>query len=159
MKRFSFFLFASLAALHISLASAGTGLPEAQRRAMLNASHWREIPAAAMLPPALAGLFADEDGKLADPGQPWDAGCTPRHLPRHRLEWAVSSGKYYVVQYASGGYATYRHVLIATLPLRTRKPLVLWRGADIEAFKDYKAFLAALQSGDLAHRLEPEPLQ
>jgi hypothetical protein len=58
-----------------------------------------------------------------------------------------------VVHYERGGIAHTFHVLAATLADNDTKPKVVWRAMG-GPFKDYPAFLQALQSGRLDDRLD-----
>jgi hypothetical protein len=95
------------------------------------------------------------DGKLAEPGQKWNAtdAISDPTLPGKRLIWAAVGGEYYVVHYERGGIAHTFHILVAKLTKDDAKPNVLWRAVG-GPFKDYAAFLDALQKGKLDDRLD-----
>jgi hypothetical protein len=67
------------------------------------------------------------------------------------MMWAATDGDYYVVHYERGGRGHSYHVLVAKL--EHVHGLVLWRGVG-GPFKDYPAFLMALQDGALDDRLD-----
>ena len=94
-----------------------TKLSPEYRKALRDNSDFREVRATAILPPAIVALCADDRGRLAKPGQKWEATdfITDDSLPRRRLIWTVTGGDYYVVHYERGGYAHSFHVLVATL--------------------------------------------
>src|SRR5947209_16196492 len=60
---------------------------------------------ASSLPAEIRAACSDSSGKLADPGSAWEASdvITDPKLPQHRLIWAVSDSRYYVVHYEVGG--------------------------------------------------------
>jgi hypothetical protein len=89
-------------------------------------------------------------GKLAEPGQKWNATDTISDptLPGKRLIWAAIGGDYYVAHYERGGIAHTFHILVAKLSKTDAKPKVVWRAVG-GPFKDYAAFLDALRSGKL----------
>ena len=132
-----------------------TKLPAEYRKTLHNVSRFREVRAVTNLPPAVVALCADDKGKLAEPEQKWEATdvITDDTLPRKRLIWAATDGERYVVHYERGGRGHSFHVLVATLTTGDTKPKVVWRGVGSH-LKDYSAFLAALQSGELDDTLD-----
>lgn len=133
-----------------------TKLSPEHRKALQESSHFHEVRATANLPLAVIALCADESGRLAEPGQKWEATdvITDTTLPRKRLIWAAIAGEYYVVHYERGGYAHSFHVLVAMLTKGDAKPKVVWRGVGDDQLKDYSAFLDALRSDKLDDRLD-----
>src|SRR5689334_1747196 len=65
------------------------GLPAEDRKALLDASRFHEVHSTKDLPPAVVALCVDDKGKLADPGQNWNAtdAITDPTLPWKRLIW------------------------------------------------------------------------
>jgi hypothetical protein len=124
------------------------------RKALQDSARFHEVQSTRDLPPAVVALCA-EDGKIADPGQKWNATCviTDPTLPGKRLIWAAVVGDYYVVHYERGGIAHTFHVLVAKLTKDDAKPKVIWRAVG-QQLKDYAAFLDALRSGKLDDRLD-----
>ena len=98
----------------------------------------------------MVALCADDNGRLADPGQKWESSdlITDASLPRKRLIWGVAGDQYYVVHYERGGRGHSYHVLVATLKKGETKASVTWRGVGTR-LKDFKAFLAALEGDKL----------
>lgn len=124
----------------------------------LSAAHstrFHEVHATSNLPPAILALCADDSGRLAQPGQKWEATdyISDPSLPRKRLIWAATAGEYCVVHYERGGRAHSFHILVATLAKGDRSPTVAWRGVG-ERLKNYSAFLNALHSGKLDDTLD-----
>jgi hypothetical protein len=146
-----------LAAAIQSLCSADvTKLPAEDRKALLNASRFHEVHATTNLPPAILALCdCGGDGKLAEPGQKWNATdvITDPTLPGKRLIWAAIGDSYYVVHYERGGIDHSFHILVAKLTKDDAKPKVVWRAVG-GPFKDYAAFVDALRSGKLDDRLD-----
>jgi len=72
-----------------------------------DSSRFHELHSSRDLPPAIITI-CDEDGKLADPGQNWNAtdSITDPSLPAKRLIWGAVGGEYYVLHYERGGIAT-----------------------------------------------------
>src|SRR5207247_4184861 len=65
-----------------------------------DSSRFHEVHSTNDLPPTVIALCA-EDGRLAEPGQNWNATdvVTDPNLPGKRLIWAAAGGEYYVVHY------------------------------------------------------------
>jgi hypothetical protein len=132
-----------------------TKLPVEDRKALLDASRFHEVRTTTNLPSAILALCdGGGDGRLAEPGEKWNATCviTDPTLPGKRLIWAAIGGEYYVVHYERGGIAHSFHILVAKLTKSDAKPTLVWRAVG-GPFKDYAAFLDVLQSGKLDDRL------
>ncbi|MBO0695007.1 MAG: hypothetical protein J2P56_02795 [Verrucomicrobia bacterium] len=119
-----------------------------------DSSRFHEVHSTRNLPPAIIALCA-EDGKIADPGQNWNATdvVADPTLPGKRLIWSAVGGDYYVVHYERGGIAHTSHVLVAKMAKDNAKPRVIWQAMG-GPFKDYAAFLDALRTGKLDDRLD-----
>jgi hypothetical protein len=130
------------------------GLPTEDRKVLLDASRFHEIHSTKDLPPAVVALCVDDKGKLADPGENWNAtdATTDPTLPWKRLIWAAVGDEYYVVHYERGGIDHSFHILVAKLSKDNTKPKIVWSAVG-GPFKDYAAFLDALRSGKLDDRL------
>jgi hypothetical protein len=124
-----------------------TKLSAENRKALQDSARFHEVRATANLPSAVVTLCADDNGKLAEPGQEWEATdvIIDSRLPRKRLIWATTDGEYFVIHYERGGIDHSFHILIARLKPGDTNPRVVWRGVGRQ-LKDYKAFLAALES-------------
>ncbi len=85
-------------------------------------------------------------------GSPPDAIIDSK-LPRKRLIWPATDGEYFVVHYERGGIAHSFHILVAELKHSNTNSRVIWRGVGRQ-LKDYKAFLAALDSNKLDDSLD-----
>ena len=102
-----------------------TKLPAEDRSALENTSRFHEVHSTSDLPPAVLTLCdGGSDGKLAEPGQKWNAtdAIIDPTLPGKRLIWAAVGGEYYVVHYERGGIAHTFHILVAKLPKDGAKP-------------------------------------
>jgi hypothetical protein len=133
-----------------------TKLPAEDRKELQDATRFHEVRATTNLPSAiLAHCDGGGDGKLAEPGQKWNATCviTDPTLPGKRLIWATVGSEYYVVHYERGGIAHTFHILVAKLGKNDAKPTLVWR-AVAGPFKDYASFLDALRTGKLGDRLD-----
>jgi hypothetical protein len=133
-----------------------TKLPLEDRKALLDTARFHEVHATSDLPSAILALCdGGGDGKLAEPGQKWNATdvITNPTLPGKRFIWAAVGGEYYVVHHERGGIAHTFHILVAKLTKDDAKPKVLWRAVG-GPFKNYPAFLEALRSGKLDDRLD-----
>jgi hypothetical protein len=132
-----------------------TKLSAEDRKMFQDSSRFHEVHSTKDLPPAVVALCADDKGKIADPGQNWNAAdaVTDPTLPWKRLIWAAVGGDYYVVHYERGGIDHSFHILVARLPKNDAKPTVVWRALG-GPFKDYAAFLDALRNGKLDDRLD-----
>jgi hypothetical protein len=164
VKYFSFYLLFAIAIQSFCYADvtkfatanpSGGGLPAEDRKALLEVSRFHEVHSTKDLPPAVVALCVDDKGKLADPGQNWnatDATMDPT-LPWKRLIWAVTGSDYYVVHYERGGIEHSFHILIAKLTKNDAKPKLVWHAVGHQ-LKDYTAFLDALRTGKLDDRLD-----
>ena len=112
-------------------------LPVDAQKALRDASRFHEIHAATDLP-----------REVSEPGQKWEATdvISDDKLPTKRLIWAFTDGDIFVVHYERGGRGHSFHVLVA----RLKAPKLVWYGTGIGSrFKDYSAFLEALQAEKL----------
>ena len=133
-----------------------TKLPAEDRKALLDASRFHELHSTSDLPRTILALCdGGGDGKLAEPGQKWNAtdAIMDPTLPGKRLIWAAIGGEYYVVHYERGGIAHTFHVLVATLSKSNPNAKLIWRAVG-GPIKDYAAFLIALRNGKLDDRLD-----
>ena len=131
-----------------------TRLPADDRKVLLDSSRLHEVHSTSDLPPAIVALCADDQGKLADPGQNWNATdvVTDATLPWKRLIWAAVGRDYYVVHYERGGIDHSFHILISKVANGHDKPTVIWHAVG-QPLKDYTAFLEALSAGKLDDRV------
>jgi len=152
MKHLSYLLFA--VAIQSWCCGDVTKLPAEDRRALQDSSRFHEVHSTGDLPAAIVALCAD-DGRLAEPGQKWNAtdAIVDPTLPGKRLIWAAVGADYYIVHYERGGIAHTFHVFVARLAKNNSKPKVVWRAVG-GPFKDYRTFLDALRSGKLDDRLD-----
>jgi len=132
-----------------------TKLAGEDRRVLQDFSRFHEVHSTSNLPSTIVALCAGDNGRLADPGQKWNATCviTDPTLPGKRLIWAAVSGEYYVVHYERGGIDHSFHMLVAKLIKNDAKPKLVWRAIG-GSLKDYAAFVEALRSGKLEDRLD-----
>ena len=133
-----------------------TKLPAEDRKALQDSARFHEVHSTSALPSAILALCdGGGDGKLAEPGQKWNATCviTDPSLPGKRLIWAAVGGEYYVVHYERGGIAHSFHILVGKLTKNDAQPKVVWRAVGAP-LKDYAAFLDALRTGKLHDSLD-----
>ena len=125
------------------------------RKALQDSSRFHEVHSTKDLPDAIIALCVDDKGRLADPGQNWNAtdAVTDPTLPWKRLIWAAAGSDYYVVHYERGGIAHSFHVLVAKLAKNDSKPTVIWRTGSGQ-LKDYATFLDVLRNGKLDNRFD-----
>ncbi len=133
------------------------GLSAEYREALQNASRFHEVHFTNDLPPAVVALCAGDSNTMANPGQKWNAtdAISDPSLPAKRLIWAAVGGEYYVVHYERGGIAHTFHILVAKVTKDGAKAEPLWRAMG-GPFKDYLAFVVALQAGKLDDRMDYE---
>jgi hypothetical protein len=96
MKRFGLCLLFA-AAIQSWCSADVTKLPAEDRKAVLDASRFQEVHTTTGLPSAILALCdGGSDGKLAEPGQKWNAtdAITDPTLPGKRLIWAAVGGEY-----------------------------------------------------------------
>ena len=133
-----------------------TKLPAEDRKVLLDASRFHVVYSTSDLPSVILTLCdGGGDGKLAEPGQNWNATdvVTDPTLSGKRLIWAAIGGEYYVVHYERGGIAHSFHILVAKVTKNDAKPTMVWRAVGHQ-LKDYAAFLEALRNGKLDDRLD-----
>jgi hypothetical protein len=149
MKALVFLILALQAGQGLSLGD--TKLQPEDRRVLQDASRFREIHSTTNVPAHVVSLCADENGRLAEPGKKWEATdyITDVKLPRRRLIWAASDAEYYVVHYEQGGRGHSYHVLVAKFNRERPGAERLWRASG-RSLKDYKAFLAAIDSNSMS---------
>ena len=116
------------ATIHISCYADVTKLPAQDRGALQDASRLHEVHSTKDLPPAIVALCVDDKGRLADPGQNWNAtdAVTDPTLPWKRLIWAAVGSDYSVVHYERGGIDHSFHILVVKLTKNDGKPKVVW---------------------------------
>jgi hypothetical protein len=153
MRYFGFWLLFAMA-LPTLCCSDVTKLQADDRKILLEASRFHEVHSIADLPPAIVALCADDKGKIAEPGQNWNAtdAVTDPTLPWKRLIWAAIGNGFYVVHYERGGIDHSFHILVAKLTKNDPKPTVIWHAVG-HKLDDYSAFLDALRSGKLDDRV------
>jgi hypothetical protein len=125
---------------------------------LLDTARFHEVHATSDLPSAILALCdGGGDGKLAEPGQKWNATdvISDPTLPGKRLIWGAIGGQYYVVHYERGGIDHSFHILVSKLAKNDGKPTVVWRAVGHQ-LKDYAAFVSALRTGKLDDRLDYE---
>ena len=153
MKHISVYLLFALAIPSFCFADVAK-LSTDDRKILQDASRFEEVHSTRNLPPGIAALSTGENGKMADPGQKWNAtdliiDPTP---PGKRLIWAGVEDGYYVVHYERGGIAHSYNILVAKLTNSTAKPKL---GCAMGGpFNNYTGFVAALRSGKQDDRLD-----
>ena len=154
MKHLSFYLLFAVAMQSFCYANV-TKLPAEDRKALLEASFFHEVYSTKDLASPVVALCVDDKGRLADPGQNWNAtdAITDPKLPWKRLIWAAVGSRYYVVHYERGGIDHSFHILVAKMTKSDAKPRIVWHAVGHQ-LKDYAAFLDALRSGKLDDRLD-----
>jgi hypothetical protein len=155
MKRLGLYLLFTAAIQSLCYADV-TKLPAEDRKVLLDASRFHEVHSTSDLPSVILTLCdGGGDGKLAEPGQNWNATdvITDPTLPGKRLIWAAIGGEYYVVHYERGGIDHSFHILVAKVTKNDAKPKMVWRAVGHQ-LKDYAAFLEALRTGKLDNRLD-----
>jgi hypothetical protein len=151
MKHIGLYLLFAVAT-HICCADV-TKLPAKDHKTLQDSSRFREVHSTRDLPPAIVALCAGDGGKVAEPGQNWNAtdSIIDPTLPGKRLIWAAIGGNYYVVHYERGGIAHTFHILVGNSAKNDPKSKVAWSAVG-GPFKDYAAFLDALRRGKLDDR-------
>jgi hypothetical protein len=153
MKQISLYLLVAVAIQSLCSADV-TKLSAEDRKLLQDSSRFHEVYSTKDLPPAVVALCGDDKGKIADPGENWNAtdAVTDTSLPWKRLIWVAVGGEYYVVHYERGGIDHSFHIVVAKLSKNDAKPTVVWQ-ALAKQLKDYAAFLDALRNGKLDDRL------
>jgi hypothetical protein len=155
MNHISLYLLFAVAIPSLCYADVTT-LPADDRKVLQDSTRFHEVHSTSALPSAILALCdGGGDGKLAEPGQKWNATCviTDPSLPGKRLIWAAVGGEYYVVHYERGGIAHSFHILVAKQTKNDAKSVLVWRAVGAP-LKDYAAFLDALRTGKLHDSLD-----
>jgi hypothetical protein len=147
MKHAKLYMLFAFAVQSLCFAEA-TKLSAEDREVLQDRSRFHEVHSTSDVPAAVVALCTNGVGKLAEPGEKWNAtdAITDPTLPAKRLIWAAAGGDYYVVHFERGGIAHTFHILVANASDHGGK--VVWRAVD-GPFKDYGAFIDALRSGKL----------
>jgi|SRR5215831_17161887 len=108
MKHVKLCMLSSFAVQSLSFADV-TKLSAEDRKALQDSSRFHQVHSTSDLPPAIVTLCTGDDGKLAEPGEKWNAtdSIIDPTLPGKRLIWAAVGGEYYVVHYERGGIASH----------------------------------------------------
>jgi len=154
MNRIVLYLLLAVAVQNLCCADV-TKLSANDCKILEDSSRFHVVHSTKDLPPAVIALCADDKGKLADPGQNWNAtdAVTDPSLPWKRLIWAAVGGDYYVVHYERGGIDHSFHILVTKFAKNDAKPKVAWHAIGRQ-FKDYTAFVDALRNGKLDDRVD-----
>ena len=128
MKHLSFYLLFAVTIQSFCYADV-TKLPAEDRKALLEASRFHDLHSTKDLPPGSCCHLCRRKGRLADPGQNWNAtdATTDPTLPWKRLIWAAVGDDYYVVHYERGGIDHWFHILVAKLTKNDAKPRIVWQ--------------------------------
>ncbi|HJQ97333.1 MAG TPA: hypothetical protein VJ826_03410 [Candidatus Polarisedimenticolaceae bacterium] len=90
------------------------------------AAHWSYVHTVREIPDdirkALVSHFGDDD-RLADVGEPFDAGCIRTGRPDRRLVWAANKDTHWFIAYEHGGFAHHTHFVV--LAARAGGPIVV----------------------------------
>jgi hypothetical protein len=84
-----------------------TKLSAEDRKVLQDSSRFHEVHSTSDLARAIIALCAGDAGKIAEPGEKWNAtdAIIDPGLSGKRLIWAAVGGDYYVVHYERGGIA------------------------------------------------------
>jgi hypothetical protein len=109
----------------------------------------RFVPIASLreLPASVRAIAVDGEGRLAGPGEPFEAGA-PRFgpaVPRSRLRWAVRSpeGTLFLLHYERGGIGLASYVVLAAFDPKTKRSKIRWSAVG-DRFTDHSQFARAL---------------
>ena len=145
--------FALLLTLYmVPLCQAQSALSDADRNGLESELRFRMLARSEFLPRDVADFCVDIYGRLAMPGDRWnatDVSSAGGALPTRRLIWAAQSSAYFVVHYEQGGFAHTYHVVVATVQADLLKYKLVWRAAG-PRLRDYPMFLRALRASDFA---------
>ncbi len=151
-------LIAFIAAGSLPCAAEVTKLLPDYRRTLEEIAEFRPISNTSDLPRAILALCVDQHGKMANPGEAWEAtdDIGDENLPRKRLIWAAELNNLYVVHYERGGFVHSFHIMVATVePDGLAK--IIWMGTAADPFKNYGAFAAALKANKIDDRYNYGP--
>lgn len=124
-------------------------LTEAERRTLLQ-DEFQAVASVHSVPPAVAkvlDLNSVENG-MADPGQPWSAGCCamPGSFHRRMLFSALNASRSrFFIAYELGGIAHYFRLDL--YELKDGAATLLWRKDGIKAYGSFNEFKSALAEG------------
>lgn len=142
MKQIGLCLLFVLATQGVCLADT-TNAPAVDEKIAQMLGQYHEVRSVTNLPPSVFKLCADLNKRLANPGEKWEATdvITDERVPRHRMIWAVTHNRSYIVHYECGGRAhTFNTIIVETKDGGTDTGSVQ-SGRMNRPFKDFKAFL------------------
>ena len=124
-----------------------TQLPPETRSVLRDVRRFVAVASVRELPASIRAIAADHDGRLAGPGEPFEAGA-PRlgpSVPSSRLRWAVRSpdGTLFLFHYERGGVGLAADVVVAAFDPRTKRSKIRWSAVG-DRFADHRAFARAL---------------
>jgi hypothetical protein len=125
-------------------------VPESVVRLLDHSEEFRPVSSIDQLPAPILLLCVDHQGRLASPGGKWEAGDAifDETLPQARLNWAVTNGEAYVVQYEKGGIVHMSKVLVAKKRQADQRLDLIWQ--DNGDWKDFASFLDSVKPGAVA---------
>lgn len=126
----------------------GAQLTEAERRTLLK-DEFHAVSSVHGVPPTVAKLLdlnSAENG-MADPGQPWSAGCCPMpgagSFHRRMLFSALNASRSrFFIAYELGGIAHYFRLDL--YELKSGSATLLWRKDGIKSYGSFDEFKSAL---------------
>jgi hypothetical protein len=122
-------------------------LSAAQRAVLLDAPRFQPINSLEGLPESVRKICVDHEGRIAGPGEPFNAGCTigPGSPPSVRLIWSSYSPEdhVYVLHIERGGVAHFFDVYV--VHERDGAATVDW-SASSKRLEGYASFVEALKA-------------
>jgi hypothetical protein len=111
------------------------------------------VAATALIPKEVSQFCADLNGRLAAPGEHWNATDVMfPGLATRRLIWVSRSEQFFVAHYEQGGFFDSAHIAIARVRSDGSGYELVWR-ADGPRLRDHRDFMRALK----ANAFHPEP--
>jgi hypothetical protein len=140
------FLFLSTLVSHAVFGDI-TQLPPETRAVLRDARRFVPVRSLRDVPPSVRAIAADDEGRLAAPGQQWQATCTTldAHVPRSHMRWAVRTldGSLFLLHYERGGIGIASYIVLATFDAKTGRSKIRWSAVG-SRFADHSEFARAL---------------
>ena len=116
-------------------------------------SEIQEFTSSAELPSAMRSIIADENGRIADPGQEWQEGCVIKDptLPFQRLLWAAEYHGLYFLHYESGTYTHSSYVAIARIDKSSGASQIEWALECRKNLQSFHDLVKALEFNDFCY--------
>ena len=107
-----------------------TQLPPETRAVLRDTRRFIPVGSLRDVPPSVRAIAADDEGRLAAPGQQWQATCTTldARVPRSHMCWAARTpdGRLFLLHYERGGIGIASYIVLRTFEAKTGRSKIRW---------------------------------